>query len=299
MKIHVAGSDANILTQIPRLREGFAALGHQHVSNPLDPDVAFVFVGNPDFSPYLHLRGHKKLIFNVLDIPFHLPEADSIIARLREQLPYADRVTAISATVSKQVEELCGVKCETIYYPMKPVRPTGVRKYPQFRALLVGRLGDPNKRVTTAIHGLIRAGFNEHEVAVVGGERIGWGVEMGRVTDEVLNDLYNSVDYVLALSRVEGILLPPIEAACCGAIPIVAPDLTTFGEFWVESPLGLHYQKLNSPNDVAALIRSLEDDPKWKAEVKQDILQYAAQKFRPKFEAKAVAQRILDIHLSL
>ncbi len=299
MRVSIQGSDGTVLCQVNALHEGFAALGHEHVFDPMHPDAAFVFVGNPDFAPYLHLRGQKKLIFNVLDIPWHLPEVDSIVARLREQLPMADKVTAISATVARDVETHCGVKCETIYYPMKPVRHTGVRKYPQFRALLVGRLRDPNKRVAMAVQSLIRAGFNETEVAVVGGERIGWGVEMGCVTDEALNNLYNSVDYVLMLSKVEGIGLPAIEAACCGAIPIVAPDLTTFDEFWAESPLGLHYQQINSPNDVANLIRALEGNPTWKAEVKQDILGYAELAFRPKFTARAVAQRILDIHLSL
>lgn len=299
MRCSILGSDGSALCQIPRLREGFAALGHEHTFDTTHPDTAFVFVGNPSFDNYLPLRGQKKLIFNVLDIPWHLPEVNDIINRLYDHLPYADRVTAISNTVARDVETHCGVKCETIYYPMKPVRHTGVRKYPQFRALLVGRLRDPNKRVTMAVQSLIRAGFNENEVAVVGGERIGWGVEMGCVTDEALNNLYNSVDYVLMLSKVEGIGLPAIEAACCGAIPIVAPDLTTFDEFWAESPLGLHYQQLNSPNDVANLIRALEGNPTWKAEVKQDILGFAALKFRPKFEAKAVASRIIEVYQSI
>lgn len=299
MKVSILGSEGTILCQTATLRAGFAAMGHEHTFDTTHPDTAFVFVGNPPYSDYLHLRGQKKLIFNVLDIPWHLPNVGNIVNQLRQQLPYADRVTAISYTVAEQVEKHCGVKCEPIYYPMKPVRYTGERKYPQFRVLLAGRLSDPNKRVSAAVQALVRAGFNENEICVVCSDRIGYGTEMGLVSDAVLNDLYNSVDYVISLAREEGIGLVPIEAACCGAIPIVAPDLSTFNEFWVESPLGLNYQTLTSVDKVAELLRELERNREWREQVKQDVLAYATLAFRPKFEAKAVASRIIETYQSI
>lgn len=301
MRVSINGSEGTILTQISALREGFAALGHQHTFEQTHPDNSFVFVGNAPYDDYLNLAHTrvKKTIFNVLDLCPHCDDHAAIVARLREQLPLADRVTAISATVAGELQDKCGIRAEVIYYPMKNVRYTGERKYPQFRAMLVGRLGDPNKRAGTAVQALIRAGFEEKEIAVVGPEYLGYGTRMGIVSDECLNDLYNSVDYVMMLSRNEGIGLPAIEAAICGAIPIVAPDLSTFNEFWAESPLGLNYQTLNSPLSIAALIRKIEDTPDWKTMIKEDIRAYAELAFRPKFDRKAVAARIVEVYQSI
>lgn len=299
MKISILGGDANILCQVPALRAGFAELGHQHVANPSDPDVGFVFVGNPPYHDYLTVAKEKKTIFNVLDFARHCPEHSDIVARLREQLPVAGRVTAISKTVANQVQDFCNLPAEVIYYPMKPVSSTGEKKYPQFKAMLCGRLLDPNKRAHAAVVSLIRAGFQENEVAIVGPEPINWGVYMGPVSDTTLNDLYNSVDYVLMLSKEEGIGLPAIEAACAGAIPIVLPDLSTFEEFWLHSPLGLNYQMLNSPGRVADLIITLNNNVDWKNQVRQDMLAYAELAFRPKFTAKNVASKIFETYLSI
>jgi len=299
MKVSILGSDSTALCQISALREGFTALGHQHTPDYNDPDVAFVFVGNPDYSPYLELTKTKKVIFNVLDIPFHCEDLHEIIARFRAQLPCAARVTAISQTVANQVQEICGVKAETIYYPSKPVFYTGMKKYQGLRALLVGRVQDPNKNARIAVAALIRAGFEEHEVGVVGPEPLGYGRYFGVVTDEVLNDLYNSVDYVLMLSHIEGIGLSAPEGAMAGAIPIVLSSLTTFEEFWLHSPLGFQYQTLRSVDAVAKLLVDIEQNPEWKAQLKQDFRVYADKEFRPKFDKVEVAKRIVDVYLSI
>lgn len=299
MKASLLGADGNQLCQLGALREGFAALGHQHVSTWADPSVSFVFVGNPPFEAYLEVAKEKKVIFNVLDTCEHCVEHEEIVARLKTQLPLAARATAISQTVADELKVKCGVDAQVIYYPSKKVTQTGVRKYPQFRAMMVGRLGDANKRAGTAVKALIRAGFNEGEVAIVGPEYLGWGARMGTVSDETLNDLYNSVDYVLALSRNEGILLPPIEAAMAGAIPIVAPDLSTFNEFWADSPLAASYRLLNSADAVAKLILSIEADPTLKAKLRQDMVAYAETAFRPKFDRVEVAKRIVSVYQSI
>ncbi len=164
---------------------------------------------------------------------------------------------------------------------------------------MVGRLRDPNKYAGAAIKSLIAAGFNEGEVAMVGPEYPGWGANMGLMSDAALNDLYNSVDYVVMLSRWEGIGLPSVEAACCGAIPIVASHLSTRAELWDASPLGLHYQHLNSPAHISSLLRELEGNPTWRAQVKADMLTYANAHLRPKFDRTAVAQRIIDVFTSI
>jgi glycosyltransferase involved in cell wall biosynthesis len=297
MKVHLACSDANILCQASALREGFSALGHQHVFDITDPDLSFVFVGNSPYESWSRFAETRvrKTIFNVLDLPRHVANWPEIASSWPSQLAKADRVTCISETVQRDLKDL-GVRADVIYYPMKAVSHTGVRKYPQFRAMMAGRLCDPGKRAALGIKALIRAGFNESEVAMVGPEYPGWGTNMGVVSDAALNDLYNSVDYLLMTSSFEGLGLPAIEAACCGAIPIVLPDLTTFNEFWAESPLGLHYQLLTSPEAIAGLIKALNADSRWKAEVKQDIMAYAMTKFRPRFDRAKVASRIIDVY---
>lgn len=299
MKVSIQGGDANLLCQIPALREGFISLGHEHVENAAHPDTSFVFVGNPPYIEALELAGKKKLILNVLDTCPHCLEHEGIIESLKRDLVRADRVTTISETVAQELAQKVGVKAHVIYYPMKPVERIAERKYPQFRAMIVGRVADANKRAGAAVAALVRAGFKESEIAVVGPEYLGYGTRMGIVKDSVLNDLYNSVDYVMMLSKNEGIGLPAIEGAICGAIPIVAPDLSTFDEFWVQSPLGLAYQTLSSPDKIASLIRSIEDAPQWKSQLKDDFAQYGHQFFRPKFDRVEVAKRILSVYQSI
>lgn len=294
VKVSILGATGP-LCQIPELRKGFAELGHEHVDDPRDPDVAFVFIGNPPYDGYLDLIGEKKTIFNVLDICYHCREVNDIITSYRTHLPKANRVTCISKAVQTDLKDICGIDSEVIYYPSKPVKYTGEKKY-SYKALMVGRLRDPNKHTSVGIQALIRAGFTEADVAMVGPEYPGWGVNMGNVTDSVLNDLYNSVDYVYCGSKTAGIELPPIEAALCGVIPIVLPHLQTFDEFWAESFLGMNYRALTSPHKVAELILSLEKDPAWKANVKQDMLGYAELKLRPKVDRVEVAKRVLEVY---
>lgn len=301
MTISVVGADKNILCQVPELRIGFEQFGHRCTSDVFDPNAAFVFVANPPFESYLDLARskEKKVIFNVLDCPTHCREWSDFKVKWAEQLQLCDKVTTISKTTQARLKEYCGIDSEVIYYPMKAVKHTGVVKYPGIKALCVGRVNDSNKRVAVAIHALIRAGFNEDEVAIVGPENPRYGRYFGVVSDETLNDLYNSTDYVMMPSLNEGIGLPAVEAAVCGAIPMICPDLSTFQELWVASPLGLHYQTINSPHDMGRLIRDIESKPDWKAQIKQDMLGFGHQFFRLKFDRAAVAGRIIDVFHSI
>lgn len=301
MKVCVLGSGGSALCQIGAVREGFSSLGHTPIIDYTDHDTAFVFVGNAPFDSYLDLARSKqrKVIFNVLDLCPHCSDHSDIVAKLKDQLPLAARVTTISKTVAAELAEKCGVKADVIYYPMKNVRFTGERKYPQFKVLCAGRLRDPNKGIAQAVMALIRAGFNESEVAMVGPEYPGWGTNMGVVSDEKLNDLYNSVDYVVSLAVNEGIGLVPAEGAICGAIPIISPRLSTYNEFWAESPMGIHYQSLNSPDSISNLVKAIEADQEWKASLKVQMREYGEQVFRPLFDRAAVAGRIISVYQSI
>lgn len=299
MKIVVLAADGSQLCQRKQLVAGFKALGHEPIVDYTDPDTSFVFVGNSPYSSYLDLArsGQRKVIFNVLDLCPHCADHADIVARLRDQLPLAAKVTTISRTVAAELAEKCGIRAEVIYYPMKPVRFTGERKCPQFKVLCAGRLRDPNKGMAQAVMALVRAGFNESEVAMVGPEFPGWGTNMGVISDEKLNDLYNSVDYVVSLAREEGIGLVPIEGSICGAIPIVLPTLSTYNEFWADSPMGIHYQTLHSPDAIATLLRAIENDPEWKGKLKQEMCAYGERVFCPLFDPVEVAKRILTVAL--
>lgn len=299
MKVGVLGSEGTALCQIGALKQGFRELGHTPVIDWSDPDAAFVFVGNPPYESYLNAATRKPFIFNVLDVCPHCTDHQDIIRRFAAQLPIAARVTTISKTVQRQLADLCGVKADVIYYPMKPITSDRARKYPQFRAMLAGRTSDPNKRCHSAVLSLVKAGYSESEVAIVGPEYPGWGARMGTVSDATLNDLFNSVDYVMMTSREEGIGLPAIEAACAGAIPIVLPDLSTFDEFWADSPMGLFYQTFTSIDRVSQFITHMDSHPEEKAAMKLAMLQYANSHLRPLFNKSAVAARIIDVYHSI
>jgi glycosyltransferase involved in cell wall biosynthesis len=301
MKASILGADGNILCQVNALRDGFAKLGHEHTPNVEDIDTSFVFIGNPPFDKYEPLlrSGNKKTILNVLDIPWHVPEVNDFLESLKKYLPLANRVTTISKTVQADLKKALNIDASVIYYPMKPVFYSGIKKHPQFKVAMVGRLSDKNKFGGLAALALINAGFQENEVAIVGPEYFGWGTRLGEITDSELNDIYNSVDYVIMLDKVAGIGLPAIEAACCGAIPIVAWHLATLDEFWAQSPLGLHYQKIRTTQDLTKLILAIEQNPQWKKEIKQDLLGYSKMYFAPKFDAKNVASKIIEVYHSI
>ena len=296
MKASIMGGDGNILCQVPALRKAFSDLGHTHTSDVNDHDSAFLFVGNAPFDSYLNVD--KKKIFNVLDIPFHLPEVDSIITSITEASKKCHKVTVISKAVQEDLKKYCDIDAELIHYPMKPVSYTGQKKYP-YKVLMAGRLRDPNKFAASAIHAIQKAGFEQKDLVIVGPDDIGMGNYLGIVDDETLNDLYNSVDFVVMLDRFAGLGLPAIEAACCGAIPIVAAHLHTLDDVWAQSPLGLHYHTCKSIQGISDLMNGLKNNDDWRNQVKKDLLVYADSHLRPRYEAKHVIDRILRIYHSI
>lgn len=296
MVIGVAGSDGSILCQLDRVRDGLRAIGHE-VTSYDDPAADAVFIGNPTFEPYIDVCRRKPTVFNVLDLATHCPEHDEIVRRLKGQLPYAGAITAISTTVANEIQVKVGLAAQTIYYPMKPVtqRTEGrAPKYPQFKVMMVGRTSDPNKRCGAAVLALVRAGYTPDQVAIVGPEYPGWGTRVGVVSDETLNDLYQSVDYVMMLSRFEGIGLSAPEGACAGAIPIVLPDLSTYDEFWASSPGHGFYRNLTSIDQIASLLTYLNQDTEAREDLRAKMTEYGNRALRPLFEPSAVASRIVN-----
>ncbi len=301
MLVSIMGSTCT-WCQIPALREGFAALGHTHTDDWTDPNVAFVFVGNSPYEPYLEAARNrsKKIIFNCLDIPIHTPDGHRWINEWKMQLADATRVTSISAYTQSQLLTICGIQSDVIYYPMKPIsRMGGAPKYPQYKFLLCGRVNDRNKRFHVALGAILGAGFDKSQVAIVGPENPGWGCYLGVVDDEALNDLYNSVDYVMMPSFNEGIGLVGVEGACAGAIPIILPDLSTYDELWAGSPMGLFYQTFKDVESIEQFLIYMDENPAEKQIMKDAMYAYAQTHFVPKFSAIEVAKRIIGVYHSI
>ena len=77
------------------------------------------------------------------------------------------------------------------------------------------------------------------------------------------------------------------------------PDLSTFDEFWQQSPLGLNYQLFNSTQSVSNFILSVEKNQDWKRQIKEDLLGYGELYFRPKFNRVEVACKIISVYQSI
>lgn len=214
----------------------------------------------------------------------------SLLPRLRQ----ADAICSISQYVQSQLIRYFRMDSNVIYNPIKDVSPTqrlaGHRPYPQFRAMMLGRLTDPVKRADLAIKALILAGFSESEVAVCGGENVGWGTNLGTVSDEILNDLYNSVDYVVCTSLGAGLELPPLEGMAAGAIPIVCHDLTTFSEFYP-----MDWGCYPVAHSIAYRLRLLTDYPDLMQSTKTRALDIGAN-VSDILAGHAVAKRILSVY---
>lgn len=308
ISVYVVGG-TSILSQSDRIKQGLNSLPGVQVTDYIS-DADLVYSNDAGhFSSILEdkakgrLKPGARLVFNVLDIPLHLlpPSGDYAFEKvfaLAEQLKQADAVTAISQYVQSQIQQYLGLPSTVIYNPIKDVSPSirlsGARPYP-FRALMVGRCLDSNKRIRSlGIPSLIAAGFDESEVAVVGGEYPGWGVNLGIVRDDVLNDLYNSVDYVMYPSMLEGMGLPPLEGMICGAVPIVCSDLTTISEF----PYPRFWWCYPSPQAIAYHLRIRGENPQVLEADRQHCLTLS-EGLAEDLGKVAVARRIIEVYKRL
>ena len=201
--------------QILRIGEGFLGLGNDIV---VGDDYDFIYSNNFDYSDIdsqhrdsaLSQNGFK--IFNVLDIPPHIP--DFPIQTLKEQLSEADIVTCISPPVKEQLKKI-GVDSHIIWNPIKDVSfDPNVKR--EINCLYVGRYEDPNKRFNL---------LDNIEKYVIGPQgHFPNSSYVGDVSDVVLNQFYNSSKIVALPSKFEGLGLTALEAMACGAIPLVCSD---------------------------------------------------------------------------
>lgn len=300
MKVFCAGASFHG-GQIDRIADGFRQLGHEVTPHP--HEAALLYANDPPHYEQILAdraagRLHGKVIFNVQDIPEHLfPNFD--VSKLRHSLMAADAVTAISRYTRDQVSRYCGLEPVVVYQPIKPVqRDPAMKVTCPYRFASVGRRSDFNKRSSLWVGALQILGVPYKEVALVGNEP-GWGDFLGVQSDDNLNRLYNSVDFVLVTSRVEGLNLPALEAMAAGAIPVLCRDLTTREELLPSTTFPEYLAVDPTPPSVAAFIARYLNNAGAMFEMKERLFTHWLDHWAAKTREINVAQRIVEVYEGL
>ena len=285
IKVSILGADG-YTCQIPRIKEGIQNLGH--ILSEESPDL--IYANDPTgYNKAMILKKkfpNSYLIFNFLDVPWHLPNVDKQTKLLVEHfLAKADAVTVISFKVKKDLAKFLDRKIEVIYNPIKDVfHDKSIKKNNTF--LYVGRANDPIKRIDLVKEGLSKIKNGIKEVKICGSENPGFGNYLGIISDIELNKLYNSSKFVLLPSKAEGIGLPMIEGMICGAIPITCSDNLTAKEF---SPS----EFICEPN-AQSLVNKIEELDK-EYESKRKIALKIGEKYKIQFDKKNIVKNIVNI----
>ena len=268
------------------LEEGFKKLGHTISSE--NPDL--IFSNDPrgyDKSLFLKkMNPNAILIFNVLDIPWHMPNIEKQTNFLvKHYLLKADFVTVISFKVQKDLAQFTNIKTKVIYNPRRDVyHDSNIKKDNSF--LFVGRANDPVKRINLVYDSLLKIENALKNLKICGEQDPGFGNYLGYVSDEKLNELYNSSKYVLLPSKAEGIGLPMIEAMICGSIPILCSDNKTAKEFSIDD-------FICKPNVVSIVGKINDLDKNYSS--KREMALELGKKYRDMFNKVSIAKNILNI----
>jgi len=285
IKVSILGADGYVC-QIPRIKQGMEALGHMITSD--SPDLIY----SNDPRGYVEgLKLKKKypdafLIFNFLDIPWHLSNVEEQTKLLTEHyLKKADALTTISNKVKKDLSKFYDKKIHVIYNPIKDVYlDEKIKKNNTF--LYVGRVFDKVKRFQLVKETLSMMKDGEKNLKVCGLKNPEFGNYLGIVKDKELNELYNSSKYVLLPSKAEGLGLPMIEAMICGSIPITCSDNLTAKEF---SPA----EFICKPN-AQSIINQIQKLEKNYDEKRKLAIQFG-EKYKIQFDKKNISKNIIEI----
>ena len=268
------------------IKEGFQILGHT-ISHE-NPDL--IYANDPrGYNEAISLK--KKypkvnMIFNLLDIPWFMPNIlNQTKLLVSTYLNQADAITVLSYKVKKDLSQFLDKKIHVIYNPIRDVYyDKSIKKENLF--LFVGRANDPNKRFSLIRETLSKIKDGEKKLTVCGEQNPGFGNYLGYVSNEKLNELYNSTQYLLLPSKYEGIGLPMIEAMICGSLPITCSDNETAREF-------LPSDFICEPNakSIAEHIETLDKNFK----IKQKLALELGEKYKEQFDKSRIADNILNI----
>ena len=268
------------------IKEGFTKLGHE-IS---DENPELIYANDPrGYKEAIQIKKKNKealLIFNLLDIPWHMPNIQQQTKLLVNQfLNQADFVSVISLKVKKDLSQFFNKKIHIIYNPIKDVYyDEKILKNNMF--LFVGRANDPIKRFDLVRDTLIKIKDGIKKIKVCGAENPNFGNYLGYVSDEELNNLYNSTQFVLLPSKAEGIGLPMIESMICGALPITCSDNETAKEF-----LPRDFICAPDPKSILEHIKKLENE----YANKRNLAFEFGKRYKEKFNKSSIAKNILNI----
>ena len=285
IKISIFGADG-YTCQMPRIKEAMQSLGHI-----LSEDSPGMIYSN-DPTGYEKAMCLKKkfpssfLIFNFLDVPWHMPNVDKQTKLLVEHfLAKSDAVTAISYKVKKDLAKFLDKKIEVIYNPIKDVfYDESIKKNNTF--LYVGRANDPVKRTNLLKQAFSKTVNGIIDIKICGSEDPGFGTYLNVVSDQELNKLYNSSKYLLLPSKAEGLGLTMIEAMICGSLPIACSDNETAKEF-------LPKDFICEPNAQSILDKIEELNKEY--DTKRKLALEYGKKYKIQFDKMSIAKKILDI----
>ena len=285
IKISIFGADG-YTCQMPRIKEAMQKLGH--ILSEDSPEMIY----SNDPTGYEKAMCLKKkfpssfLIFNFLDVPWHMPNVDKQTKLLVEHfLAKSDAVTAISYKVKKDLAKFLDKKIEVIYNPIKDVfYDESIKKNNTF--LYVGRANDPVKRTNLLKQAFSKTVNGIIDIKICGSEDPGFGTYLNVVSDQELNKLYNSSKYLLLPSKAEGIGLTMIEAMICGSLPIACSDNETAKEF-------LPKDFICEPNSQSILDKIEELNKEY--DVKRKLALKYGKKYKIQFDKMSIAKKILGI----
>ena len=285
IKISIFGADG-YTCQMPRIKEAMQRLGH--ILSEDSPEMIY----SNDPTGYEKAMCLKKkfpssfLIFNFLDVPWHMPNVDKQTKLLVEHfLAKSDAVTAISYKVKKDLAKFLDKKIEVIYNPIKDVfYDESIKKNNTF--LYVGRANDPVKRTNLLKQAFSKTVNGIIDIKICGSEDPGFGTYLNVVSDQELNKLYNSSKYLLLPSKAEGLGLTMIEAMICGSLPIACSDNETAKEF-------LPKDFICEPNSQAILDKIEELNKEY--DVKRKLALEYGKKYKIQFDKMSIAKKILGI----
>ena len=285
IKISIFGADG-YTCQMPRIKEAMQKLGHI-----LSEDSPEMIYSNDPTGYEKAMRLKKKftnsfLIFNFLDVPWHMPNVDKQTKLLVEHfLAKSDAVTAISYKVKKDLAKFLDKKIEVIYNPIKDVfYDESIKKNNTF--LYVGRANDPVKRTNLLKQAFLKTVNGIIDIKICGSENPGFGTYLNVVSDQELNKLYNSSKYLLLPSKAEGLGLTMIEAMICGSLPIACSDNETAKEF-------LPKDFICEPNSQSILDKIEELNKEY--DVKRKLALEYGKKYKIQFDKINIAKKILSV----
>lgn len=306
MKIHTGAAAVFYGGQIDRIEAGFVELGHEIVARPSEADLVYCNdTGHCDQIVVDRRRGsiRGKVIITLLDIPEHNLEPTNtreILAELENTLSAADRVCVISVFVQDQLMRYLKRESSVIYQPIKTVTRKPVerdRRDVWFASF--GRRTDRNKRFSLGVRALQLLGVNYNQLALAGNDYMPWGTPLGVLSDTELDSLYNTVDFVFGLGRIEGMGLPALEGMAAGVIPILCNDLSTRQEFFPSAVFPEYDLVEPTPQSVALFIgRYMQDNDAMQA-MKDRLHAHYLANWQVKLSGKGVAQAILDVYASI